>query len=298
MTRLTIRRGGFTLVELRVVIGIIALLIGILLPTLSQARQSSKDLLCASNLRQLATTLVHYSIDFEGRYPTNYVQKNSDGFTMGWYDAEQIGNYLPQEVKTSTGSIAGTVFVCPSDIDNAKRSYAMNVWASGDLETAVKTLPGFSFLTAPNGTTGLPRGQQFKSNVPDGSSVILLGEKWSQFGNNNTGWFASSSMGYPGITPSRRFVQVNPLVAKHFGQQAAVEFDYTRHTRDQLAEPTAPQTKGQTNIAFADGHVAMTNVKSLVKINDESDPTSWISTRQAMWSPADVQLIEWEAEQN
>ncbi len=61
------RRNGFTLVELLVVMAIIALLVGILLPALGNAREAGKTALCASNIRQLALGASIYADENQGR---------------------------------------------------------------------------------------------------------------------------------------------------------------------------------------------------------------------------------------
>lgn len=71
-------RHGFTLVELLVVIGIIALLISILLPSLAKARQAAVRVQCMSNMRQVGVAVQFYGNDNRGFFPEITAPNNLD----------------------------------------------------------------------------------------------------------------------------------------------------------------------------------------------------------------------------
>ena len=102
------RRGGFTLVELLVVIGIIAVLIGILMPTLSKAREHSRRTACLSNLRQLGQGMIMYAGEHRDRLP--------NGNPTGVAD-DYAGTSLVLVNLATIYLKHAAVFHCPSDPD-------------------------------------------------------------------------------------------------------------------------------------------------------------------------------------
>ncbi len=100
---------GFTLVELLVVIGIIAVLIALLLPTLSRAREQAKKTACLSNLNSLGQAMFMYANQNRDRLPN----MNPPGTWLDYIGANRAMVSFADDIK------APRVFHCPSDRDDS-----------------------------------------------------------------------------------------------------------------------------------------------------------------------------------
>ncbi len=123
------RQSAFTLVELLVVIGIIAVLISVLLPALQRARESARTLKCSANLRQIGQGVHLFASQNDNRFPSGGSNPFSFSWqaTLSWTVFKQPGSYIHR-----MGNVGGaTKIYCPTAENMnrdqaARRTYVMN----------------------------------------------------------------------------------------------------------------------------------------------------------------------------
>jgi prepilin-type processing-associated H-X9-DG protein/prepilin-type N-terminal cleavage/methylation domain-containing protein len=125
--RRTSVRPAFTLVELLVVIGIIAILIGLLMPSLSRARENARRVNCMSNMRQLTTAWVAYAQQNKGQIV----------FAENWPNGLAWAGPFNSDEAVVEGLLYpwvpdARVYQCPNDpVQKNLRSYSINTFCNG-----------------------------------------------------------------------------------------------------------------------------------------------------------------------
>lgn len=232
-----IHRRGFTLVELLVVIGIIALLISVLLPALNKARAQANFAKCLSNQRQLLTALFMYTQDNRGLFPGGDIMVNGarvknaanwdtnnarNPFSLNGNEAEgPVWLY-----KYAKGGPLAPLMFCPSDGDEKNR------------------------FDSPAAISGVRRTSYWYSQTLFYPPEAI---------------FASSVIGVD--QRPARITQV-----KHTSAKAAIADEKNYHSKGRIdridrltrpQDPNLPKVFADIAMGFVDGHVERVNMKQL-----------------------------------
>jgi prepilin-type N-terminal cleavage/methylation domain-containing protein len=165
------RNGGFTLVELLVVIGIIAILVAILLPSLARAQESSRRVNCLSNLRHVHQAFMLYALDHHDQVPLGYRGGNTQWNSMV-YSATAKKIVLFGLLQLEGRMKSPRVFFCPSENDTRSMfDTPENPWPPGpDGVGTAQVYAGYGARPAINlpdnpiaGELTYPRMNQFKN---------------------------------------------------------------------------------------------------------------------------------------
>ncbi|MEC8555941.1 MAG: DUF1559 domain-containing protein [Planctomycetota bacterium] len=217
-------RAGFTLVEMLVVISIIGILVSLLLPAVSAAREAARRAQCSNNLKQLGLALQAYHAAFS-QFPSGYiadVEGGIDGKSWGWgvfllpfVEQTSLHDRLapdwrslddvatdPHSAKFLLSSLS--LFVCPSDTGDEFAHPYRSLFVSG--ESRNETIRNEAFynpsdlirahLTRPPGVTGPVVGMRIaKSNYvgSHGSEWKNLLAAWKDRDFHGNGLFGRNS---------------------------------------------------------------------------------------------------------
>jgi prepilin-type N-terminal cleavage/methylation domain-containing protein/prepilin-type processing-associated H-X9-DG protein len=287
--RPAVRNRAFTLVELLVVIGIIALLISILLPSLQAARRQADKVKCLSAMRQLGNAFFMYSNDNQGYWPAarhSYTGPAATSPLTGaaipagardkrWHDF--IGNYVNgnrpiNEIGTQNSSIE-TQMWSPAIKEGNNLLWGCPTWSraimntSGTITYNSVYYNGYQmnkFPLAPKDLSGGVAYQRFTSICT--GLPITAGKFWKQVQYKQP---AERALLFESIHPYEMATYVWPFKPEKsmtfppgptnsYAAPAFFTLDFNRHSK--TGRGTA-QTVQSMNVLFCDGHASTTSAR-------------------------------------
>lgn len=232
-------RKGFTLAELLVVIGVIAVLISILLPVFHRVREQANRVVCASNEKQIYYALIMYAADYKGVMPVpgwyggplwpNLMIVQSD---VGWYDYTK-GVLWPYVRGTDSRQ---RLFLCPSD--GPDRQVIIDE-GSQQPDPVKRRNFTYNFNGYMSGTTGPPVMTE-RGVVAAGLTGVRLGQI--------------------------RGPEHKLLVLEANDPRDSSESMLTADNNNRFIHPFATRHSGRGNQCFADGHVELFGNEDMLNV--------------------------------
>ena len=171
----------FTLIELLIVIAIIGILLSLLLPSVSKARETMKRTVCLSNLKQLSISLQLYTSNNGSFFP--YTRKVNNNNIVSWddlisgYDGRETLSFAQMKAALDPDQEKSCeVYKCPSDevpknnVDNIRRSYSISLLKENNAL--------FRGISGAGGGNNQPDISRRAAQITQPSDTILLSENF------------------------------------------------------------------------------------------------------------------------
>jgi prepilin-type processing-associated H-X9-DG protein/prepilin-type N-terminal cleavage/methylation domain-containing protein len=259
------RRTGFTLVELLVVIGIIALLIGILLPSLSGARESARSVASLSNLRQVGIGLLAYRNENRGFYP-RHSSPSSQVPRTRW--ADDIYQYVQST----------EVYLSPNLTEDERArmtapfAHTVDETTGAPIEGHTKYFGGYGYNFQYLGNSRTPGGvAPFFANasrIKAASQTIAIADTHGSK-NGTSSW---TSQAVYVVDPPLGSVELGSRGSrKSSANPGAGNYAYAGGNDGDPAYRSTPaeRNRGRVNVLFCDGHAEPMKLKQMDDFNGD-----------------------------